>query len=215
VRGSELARKRSTSELTAGLLILSLCINLLGSAAVAFMHLPLYLDMIGTGLMSLALGPWWGCFVAAASGVMAQPFNGPSQLPMTLVACVGALCWGYGVRHLRGTVRLTRFVALNAAVAAACTVVAVPLLLLFCDGATGHAGDVVSAGFFSMGEPEFVSVLQGNLLLSLVDKLLSGFIILMLLSALGRRRLLPRGGWVVDLRISLMMAGSGRAVPIV
>jgi hypothetical protein len=48
-----------------------------------------------------------------------------------------------------------------------------------------------------------------------VDKLLSGFIILMLLSALGRRRLLPRGGWVVDLRISLMMAGSGRAVPIV
>jgi hypothetical protein len=66
-----------------------------------------------------------------------------------------------------------------------------------------------------MGEPEFVSVLQGNLLLSLVDKLLSGFIILMLLSALGRRRLLPRGGWVVDLRISLMMAGSGRAVPIV
>ncbi|MCQ9386077.1 ECF transporter S component [Brevibacterium moorei] len=170
-------------------LLVALClgINFVGYTAIAFLHLPLYLDMIGTGLAAIALGPWYGVFVGAATSVFGYSIHGSMVIPLVVVSSIGALVWGYGVRKLGFGRSFSRYFSLNVAVAVACSLIATPILVLFFNGGTGHNGDSIVHTFTSLGEPELLSVFQANLILSVVDKLLSGFIILMLLNAIGSK----------------------------
>lgn len=56
-----------------------------------------YLDMIGTFLAALVLGPWWGALLGFFTNVLLA-IQGPQYLPYVVVQVVGALYWGYGCR---------------------------------------------------------------------------------------------------------------------
>lgn len=176
------------SMLAAALLMLGcVVVNRLGAGVTTYLHLAVYLDMIGTAVAAIALGPWRGALVGAVTNVVGTMVDGPMALPFALVNVVGALAWGYGVRRFGFGRSLSRFFALNLAVAVACTLVAAPILVLVYGGSVGQGQDSVTETFMAMTHQLALSVGMGNLLTSLGDKTITGFVALVAVSALPAR----------------------------
>lgn len=165
-------------------MVLCLALNLLGRVGVNFLSLPVYLDMIGTAIAAIALGPWYGVAVGACTNLAGGLVSGPDSLPFALVNITGALVWGYGVRRLGLGRTLPRFLGLNVLVALACSLVAVPVLVLLFGGSTGHGQDAVTDTFLELTGALAVAVGFSNVLISLGDKVISGFVALVACSAL-------------------------------
>ncbi len=104
--------------------------------------------------------------------------------PFALVNIAGALVWGYGVRRWGLGRDLPRFFLLNVLVAVVCTLVSVPLLMVLFEGSVGAGQDTITQTFFDLGHVLVVAVGFSNMLTSLVDKLISGFLALVVISAL-------------------------------
>lgn len=168
------------------LLLMAGCVlvNLAGRAFVDLLDLPIYLDMTGTAIAALALGPWRGAAVGATTNVVGVLSSGAISLPFALVNVAGALVWGYGVRRWRLGRSLPRFLSLNLLVALACTLVAVPILVLAFGGSAGHGQDTLTATFVDLTHVLSVSVGLSNVLTSTADKVISGFVALVAISAL-------------------------------
>ena len=71
-------------------------LNIVGSQINTILHLPTFLDMIGTCVVAIVLGPWWGALVGVITNLVGSLFSGPIDLPFAVVNVAGALVWGYG-----------------------------------------------------------------------------------------------------------------------
>ncbi len=170
-----------STRLAVALVLACVAVNVLGRVVVDTLDLPIYLDMAGTAFAAIGLGPWVGAGVGVASNVLGTLSSGARSLPFAVVNLVGALVWGYGVR--RGMARtLPRFFVLNLLVALVCTLVAVPILVIGFSGTVGQGEDALVANLEALGQGLLVSVAGGNLLASLADKTISGFVALVALS---------------------------------
>jgi energy-coupling factor transport system substrate-specific component len=166
------------------LVLACVAVNVWGRAVVDFLDLPIYLDMVGTAVAAVALGPWWGALVGCSTNLLGVMSSGPASLGFAVVNVVGALLWGYGVRRLGLGRTLARYLLLNVGVAVACTLVAVPILVLLYEGSTGHGEDTLSDSFLALTDTLVVAVGLSNLFVSVVDKLVSGFVALVVVSSL-------------------------------
>lgn len=177
---------------TSVLLLVAACIalNLAGRFFVDSFHLPIYLDMAGTAIAAIALGPWTGAGVGVATNVLGVPGSGWISIPFALVNVAGALVWGYGVRGWGMGRTLPRFFALNVITAVTCSLVAVPILLAL-EGQEFRDGHELITEVLAQSVDQFVLALSfSNLIISLADKMISGFVALVVVSALppGLRR---------------------------
>ncbi|MDF2993785.1 MAG: hypothetical protein K0S37_4299 [Microbacterium sp.] len=171
----------------AALLVSCVAVNLLGLFTVHVFKLSVYLDMVGTAVAALVLGPWSGVTVAVASNGLGFLTGDPSTIPFTPVNVVGALVWGYGIRRLRLGARLTGFVTLNLAAALACSLVATPIVIAVFHGGEGHTSELAVLSLEATRLPFIVSVFSANIVTSVTDKLLTGFIALGVFAVLHSR----------------------------
>lgn len=168
------------------LLLMAGCVvlNLFGHVFEEVLDLPIYLDMVGTAIAAMALGPWHGALVGVASNSLGVVTSGPSTLPFGLVNLAGALAWGYGVRRFGLGRTLPRFFGLNVAVAMVCSLMSVPLLVLMFDGPTGHGQDTLTGTLYELTHTLVVALGFSSMLVSLADKVISGFLALVAISVL-------------------------------
>lgn len=152
-------------------------LNLAGRLLVDVLGLPLHLDMTGTAISAVLLGPWWGVVVGLTTNTLGVGLSGLASLSFAVVNVTGALVWGYGVHRFAMGRTIPRFLALNALCALACSCVAAPILLAY-GGTVGHSLDTVQPNLLALAKVFVVSVFVSNLLISLVDKTISGFIAL-------------------------------------
>jgi len=166
--------------------IIPVCValNIVGGIIASALRLPVYLDMIGTAIAAIVLGPWWGALVGLLTNSGSALISGPTSLPFALVNIVGALIWGYGVRSWGLGKTIPRFFLLNVIVAFACTIVAAPIIVLVFGGATGAGADALTGTFLAIGQGLGASVLSSNILTSLADKIIGGFVALAIIEAL-------------------------------
>lgn len=158
-------------------------LNIVGGYINTVLKLPIFLDMIGTMVTAVILGPWWGALVGAITNIVNSFISGPISLPFAVVNVVGALVWGYA--NVWGWMKKTwSFFLVNILVAFICSVFAVPIYVFVFGGATGHFADVMTAAFLAMGQNLIVSVFSSNILVSLADKIISGFVGLAIIEAL-------------------------------
>jgi len=165
--------------LVAIVMLASLGLNLFGNATSARTGTPLFLDMIGTAIVSITFGPWYGVAVGVSTNLLASLSNSPQALPFALVNIVGALVWGYGVRSWGLGRTPLRFFSLNLIVAAVCTLTAAPIIALGFRGLT--VDDASATAFATMqgyGASLWEAVLASNLTVSVADKLIAGAIAL-------------------------------------
>jgi energy-coupling factor transport system substrate-specific component len=176
----------STLPMTLVITLVPVCaaLNIVGSYIHKALNLPVYLDMIGTAIAAMVLGPWWGALVGVITNTGSALLSGPTLLPFALVNITGALLWGYGVRAWKLGRTFPRFFLLNIIVALACTVVAAPIIVLVFGGATGVASDALTATFVATGTNLFTSVFSSNILTSLADKIIGGFVAVAVIEAL-------------------------------
>jgi len=180
-------RKRKSSKIPityiVALVPVAIALNFLGSEINGLLFLPLFLDMIGTAVVAIVLGPWWGALVGGLTNVIAALMGGPISLPFAACNIVGALIWGYGIRAGLGKNYFLFFV-LNVLAALAVTLTAVPIYVFIFGGATGAYSDMMTAAFLAMGQNLWVSVFSSNIMVSLADKIISGFVALAIIEAL-------------------------------
>lgn len=161
-----------------GLLLVaaSIGVNFVGGAVAAKFQLPLYLDMIGTAATAIALGPWWGAFVGAASNAVLAIGSHPVSLVFAVVNIAGGLLWGFGARRSRVRRSGWAFALLNVVVAVSCSAIAVPIhVLAFGGAAPGHASAGLVGALKALGESAWAAMTPLNLAMSLVDKQLAGW----------------------------------------
>ncbi|PRB69217.1 ECF transporter S component [Arthrobacter sp. MYb213] len=163
------------------LIVSSIAINLLGFWLVATLGIPLYLDMLGTAIIAMILGPWAAVAVAIATNLVGTSITDSSSLAFILVNVTGALIWGYGFRWVRRGGSLKRYYLLTFFVALSCSVVATIILFFVFHGGTGHASEITRANLDAYGMPLIVTVFASNLLYSLADKMLTAFLAVMVL----------------------------------
>ncbi len=149
------------------------------------LDLPVYLDMVGTAVASIALGPWYGVAVAIATGLTGPMFE-PGIMAFTLVNVTGALVWGYGVRRFRFGHDILSFFVLSLLAATACSLVATPILVAIRGGAYGAIGRI-SESLQEAGMPFIAATFTSNLSTSILDKLLTGFIALAIFAVIRSR----------------------------
>lgn len=168
-------------------LLLFACVaaNLIGRVLVDTLALPLFLDMTGTAVAAIALGPWWGVLVGVVTNLVGAFISGVVSLPFVLVNVTGALVWGYGVHRYRMSRSLPAFFSLNLIAALACSLVATPIILLY-TGVITHSSQDTAEHVAQILHAVVVGTFLGNLFLSTFDKLLSGFIALVVLEARGQ-----------------------------
>ena len=159
-------------------------VSLAGRVVVDVLHLPIYLDMTGTAIAAIALGPWRGAAVGGVTNVVGVAVgSGPVSLAFAVVNIAGGLVWGYGVRRFDLGRTLPRFLGLNMLVAVTCSAIAVPIIVAY-GGSVGQGQDSITESFSSFVRVDLVATALANLLVSIGDKLISGFIALVVISTL-------------------------------
>lgn len=167
--------------------LIGLAVNALGYYTVGLLHLPVYLDMIGTGFVAITLGPWWGVLLAGMTNILGTTLDGTAALPFFVVSATGALVWGYGAQIIRRRPTISKFLGLNVLVALVCSLISTPLGVFMFRGDTAHNDYDVLAWAHPAQSLMHTGPLLSNLAMSMTDKLLSGFLILVLLEATRRR----------------------------
>jgi ABC-type Co2+ transport system permease subunit len=159
-------------------------LNVVGGTINTALGLPTFLDMIGSAVVAILLGPWWGALVGVVSNIGGALILGPVGIPFALVNVAGALVWGYGVRSFGMGASAPRFFLLNVVVALVTSAVAAPIVVFVFGGATGHPSDALTIVFANAGQGLFAAVLASNILVTLADKTISGFVALSIIEAL-------------------------------
>ncbi|MFN2145628.1 MAG: ECF transporter S component, partial [Anaerolineales bacterium] len=180
-------KKKGTSRIpltyVVALVPVAIALNIVGGQINSALHLPIFLDMIGTAVVAIVLGPWWGALVGAITNIVSSFISGPISLPFAACNVVGALVWGYA--HQWGWMRKQwSFFLVNIAVAFFVSLTAVPIYVFIFGGATGHFSDLMTAAFVGMGQNLIVSVFSSNILVSLADKIIAGYVALAIIEAL-------------------------------
>lgn len=159
-------------------------LNVVGGTINTTLQLPTFLDMIGTAVVAILLGPWWGALVGVMGNIGGAFFTGPVGIPFAIVNVAGALVWGYGVRSLGMARSAPMFFVLNVLVALVTTAVAAPIVVFLFGGATGHTSDALTAAFAQAGQDLLAAAFASSIIVSLADKIISGFVALAIIDAL-------------------------------
>lgn len=177
-------RARPSTRAVAAILATGMVLNLSGWGVVELLDLPVYLDMLGTAFAAIALGPWWGVLVGVATNVAGTTISGPESLLFAPVNAAGALVWGYGVRRWRMGRSIPHFFGLSLLVAAVCTAVAVPIIAGPLGGSSASGVDQITSSALAITHALWLSVTVSNLISSVADKLIAGFVALTLIEVL-------------------------------
>ena len=158
-------------------------LNVIGGTVAGALKLPIFLDMIGTAVVAMTIGPWWGALVGVITNVTSGYITGPVSIPFAACNVVGALIWGYGTKWGWANDKL-KFFGLSVASAVGVSLMAAPIVIFVFGGATGHASDVLTAGLIAAGGDMWTSVFSSNIIVSSADKILSSFLALAIIGAL-------------------------------
>jgi energy-coupling factor transport system substrate-specific component len=159
-------------------------LNIVGGTINTALKLPTFLDMIGTCVAAIVLGPWWGSLVGVITNVGGSFINGPVGVPFAVCNVAGALIWGYGVRSWGMGGSQVKYFILNVLVAIGVSATAAPIVIFVFGGATGHSSDALTAAFAQAGNDIITSVFASNILVSLADKIIAGYVALAIIAAL-------------------------------
>ena len=158
-------------------------LNVIGGTVAGALKLPIFLDMIGTAVVAMTIGPWWGALVGVITNLTMGFISGPVSIPFAACNVVGALVWGYGTRWGGANDKL-KFFGLSVASAVFVSLMAAPIVIFVFGGATGHASDVLTAGLLAAGNDMWAAVFSSNIIVSSADKILSSFLALAIIGAL-------------------------------
>jgi energy-coupling factor transport system substrate-specific component len=162
---------------------LAVVLNVLGGTLVGLLALPfLFLDTIGTFLVSALFGIRWGILVGVVSNLVLGVTSGPSAIPFALVQVAIAVIVG-GISNRWGYTIKTALIA-GGIVAIVAPLIGAAIAIAIFGGLTGGAIDVLVLWLEQAGQGVFGAAFWPRLGSNLVDKILTAFVTLAILKAI-------------------------------
>ena len=173
-------------EFDAGLIALGAALNVSVGYLAGLLKLPLYLDSIGTILISALCGWAYGAIAGLAALVILALTAVPTVIAYAgtaiAIALVSSVLVRFGfLRSLRATIAGGLVLGLTAAVVSA------PVTTFLYGGVSLAGADAVTTFFRAMGISLWKSALLGSLVTDTIDKLITAFICFGLARSLPRR----------------------------
>lgn len=166
-----------------GLIALGAALNVTAGYLVNMFKLPLYLDSIGTVLISVLCGWVYGVLVGLSSLIIMSLTAVPTVIAYAgtavVIAVVSSLLSKFGFLKTTGATILGGIV-----VGAAATAASVPVTTLLYRGVSLAGSDAVTTMFKAAGMSLWRSVLLGSLITDTLDKVVTALICMLLIRSL-------------------------------
>jgi len=85
-------------------------LNVIGGTVAGALKLPIFLDMIGTAVVAMTLGPWWGSLVGVITNLTMGFISGPVSIPSLHVTLLVHL---FGVMEQSGDLLIIKLNSLD------------------------------------------------------------------------------------------------------
>jgi energy-coupling factor transport system substrate-specific component len=158
----------------------SLILNFSGTVLQQYVHSPLFLDTTGTMLSAVLLGPWIGGLVGLLTNTLQGIVHSPVSIPFGLVNLGVGLTAGYLAVLIKGYSHWYAPLAVGIACGIIAPLLAAPIAAYLFGGITAHGVDKAVAVLADGGRSILSSAFWGRLPFSIIDKLISSFIVFFL-----------------------------------
>lgn len=158
-------------------------INIIGGLLAQTLKLPIFLDSIGTILSAVMLGPWLGALTGLLSNVIQGLFTDPINIPFGIVNAVIGLVVGY-LALKRGFEDYVTPLLAGLILAILAPIIGTPIAVYLFGGVTGGGIDLLYALLLNSGNEIFTSAFLARIPANLVDKLISAYLIMVIIRKL-------------------------------
>ncbi|MHB1650949.1 MAG: hypothetical protein ACYCVD_00540 [Desulfitobacteriaceae bacterium] len=176
----ETKKLKNLSTFIVAMIPAGIALNWVANSIVEMLRLPIFLNNIGTVLNAIVLGPLWGMATAALTNIILALTVRWTYIPFMLVGMAVALMANFAFRQGWFKKLWTVLVAgtvTGAIVSVFSTVISVYVF----GGFSGAGNDVITAGLVAAGQKIFTAAFLSNLPTTALDKLLTFWIVWMIL----------------------------------
>jgi len=171
--------QRKTSILTYGALCIAM--NVVLGTVVSAMKIPLlFLDTIGTVLMAVLFGPWWGALTGLLTNIVLGVTTGPTAIFFGLVNVAIAIVVGFMARKFNFAKWYIALVT-GFLLAIIAPLIGTPIAVGVFGGLNGSGMDVVVLWLRASGETIFASTFISRITGNFVDKIVTCLLVMFII----------------------------------
>lgn len=181
------AVKRDFSLIALLLIPVCVAINIVGFQLCQLLRLPIFLDSIGTILAGAIAGPWIG----AITGLLTNAINGifnPVYFPYALTSIAVGVAAGLLARKGMFT-KIWKVIVSGIVITFVATISSGFITAIVFGGATGGTGSIITATLLAAGNNIFTSVFSVQFFQEIADKLVSVFVVYIVIKGMPSRYL--------------------------
>ncbi|MFS0644050.1 CD3073 family putative ECF transporter S component [Siminovitchia sp. 179-K 8D1 HS] len=163
---------------------MGIALNVVLGTVVSSMKIPLlFLDTIGTVLVAVLFGPWWGALTGGLTNVVLGVTTGGSAIFFGIVNIVIGLVVGYIARKFDFTKwYIALFTGIIISIIA--PLIGTPIAVAVYGGLNGSGMDIVVLWLRASGESVFASTFISRITGNLVDKTITCFLVVFMVTRL-------------------------------
>ena len=150
---------------------ISIALNIVLGIVTNSLKLPLYLDTIGTILIAVYFGPWYGAAVGALTNILTGIIFNPKDIPFLLVNVAVALIVGFIAKKFK--FNLVTAIITGLLLSVICPLIGTPIGIWVYGGLTGTGTDFLFIWLQKVGNSIFVSSFIAKITSNFLDKVAS------------------------------------------
>jgi energy-coupling factor transport system substrate-specific component len=160
---------------------MGIALNVLLGTVVSWLKIPLlFLDTIGTVLISVLFGPWWGVLTGGLTNVVLGATTGASAIFFGLVNIAIALVVGFMARKF-DFAKWYVALATGLIISIVAPLIGTPIAVAVYGGLNGSGMDFVVLWLRASGETVFASTFISRITGNLVDKIVTCLLVMVLI----------------------------------
>ncbi|MEH7225903.1 CD3073 family putative ECF transporter S component [Bacillus sp. JJ1566] len=160
---------------------MGIALNVVLGTVVSWMKIPLlFLDTIGTVLISVLFGPWWGVLTGGLTNVVLGATTGASAIFFGLVNIAIALVVGFIARRFDFT---KWYIAISTGILVSiiAPLIGTPIAVAVFGGLNGSGMDLIVLWLRASGESVFASTFISRITGNFIDKIITCMLVMFLI----------------------------------
>ncbi|MCM3766083.1 CD3073 family putative ECF transporter S component [Neobacillus niacini] len=163
---------------------MGIALNVILGTVVSALKIPLlFLDTIGTVLVAVLFGPWWGALAGALTNVVLGVTTGPTAIFFGLVNVAIALVVGYMAKKFDFTKWYIALIT-GLILSVVAPLIGTPIAVAVFGGLNGSGMDLVVLWARAAGESVFASTFISRITGNFVDKIVTCLLVMYIITRL-------------------------------
>ncbi|MCI6271934.1 MAG: hypothetical protein MR601_03195 [Erysipelotrichaceae bacterium] len=180
--------KKNLSIIAILLVPIGVAINFVGGQIAGLLKLPVFIDVIGTILVSALAGPWLGAITGLITNLILG-ITAPTFMPYAIVSIAIGIVAGFCAKRKTFTSFKGLAIA-SVAIWAITQITAIPITVYVFGGVTGSGTSVITAFLAAAGQSLWQAVFTTSLITETIDKVISVIVVYYIIKAVPTRTLL-------------------------